>query len=36
MRLFVDYIATKKVMTSALGSIVGGAERTLRLLGPRS
>ncbi len=25
MRLFVDYIATKKVMASALGSIVGGA-----------
>lgn len=24
MRLFVDYIATKKVMASALGSIVGG------------
>ena len=25
MRMFVDYIATKKVMASALGSIVGGA-----------
>jgi AcrR family transcriptional regulator len=25
MRLFVDYIATKKVIASALGSIVGGA-----------
>jgi AcrR family transcriptional regulator len=25
MRLFVDYVATKKVMASALGSIVGGA-----------
>lgn len=25
MRLFVDYIATKKVMASAIGSIVGGA-----------
>ena len=25
MRLFVNYIATKKVMASALGSIVGGA-----------
>jgi AcrR family transcriptional regulator len=25
MRLFVDYIATKRVMASALGSIVGGA-----------
>ena len=25
MRLFVDYIATKKVLASALGSIVGGA-----------
>jgi hypothetical protein len=24
MRLFVDYIATKKVIASALGSIVGG------------
>ncbi|WP_372784371.1 TetR/AcrR family transcriptional regulator [Phenylobacterium sp.] len=26
MRLFVDYIATKKVIASALGAIVGGAE----------
>jgi len=26
MRLFVDYIATKKVIASALGSIAGGAE----------
>ncbi len=25
MRLFVDYVATKKVMASALGAIVGGA-----------
>lgn len=25
MRLFVDYVATKKVIASALGSIVGGA-----------
>ena len=25
MRLFVDYVATKKVMASALGSMVGGA-----------
>ena len=25
MRLFVDYIATKKVIATALGSIVGGA-----------
>jgi hypothetical protein len=25
MRLFVDYIATKKVIASALGSIAGGA-----------
>jgi AcrR family transcriptional regulator len=33
MRLFVDYIATKKVIASALGSIVGGASELYALSG---
>ncbi len=35
MRLFVDYIATKKVIASALGSIVGGASELYASSGAR-
>ena len=33
MRLFVDYIATKKVIAAALGSIVGGAAELYAYVG---
>ncbi len=35
MRLFVDYIATKKVIASALGSIVGGVSELYAASGAR-
>ncbi len=35
MRLFVDYIATKKVIAAALGSIVGGASELYASSGAR-
>ncbi len=35
MRLFVDYIATKKVIASALGSMVGGASELYASSGAR-
>jgi AcrR family transcriptional regulator len=35
MRLFVDYVATKKVMASALSALVGGTKELFASSGPR-